>query len=248
MRYVIAFLLCVGGPVLGQPYGGTAFVAPNILTDKDPTAFTALRYRQTLDVRHYDSRANGYVPARYFRFVAQFSDGQRIEMDMNGAFGSKERAEKVALFYANAFGRIPQILREDVRTIIIHEDGDEWYALPGEITIHFGSYVRDVREGVIEESMIHEGVHASLDRPYDRAAGWRAAQAADGAFISDYGRDNPRTEDLAETFTLFYGMMMHPERITARMQDTIKRTIPNRMAYLQLTFPREDLALVRARP
>ncbi|MEL6960564.1 MAG: hypothetical protein AAGL89_16610 [Pseudomonadota bacterium] len=246
VRLVFCFVFSLLAPqTVAQPYSGTTFIAPEILTADDPTTYLGIRYAGTFTVDHFDARRDGYVDAEFFRFVTRFADGQLINMDMNAAFGSTETAEEVAVIYAEAFGRIPQILREDVRTIIVHEAGDEWYALPGEITVHFGSYKLDLEEGVIEESMIHEGVHASLDRLYDNAPGWRAAQRNDWGFISNYAEENPRTEDLAETFTLYVGLTLYPERLSPGMKMAMKKTVPHRLEYLRRTFPPSELTLLR---
>lgn len=62
---------------------------------------------------------------------------------------------------------------------------------------------------------------------------WRiAAQARDGVFISNYARDHPSTEDLAESFVPYLVLRYRSSRISASMADTILRTIPNRLAYL----------------
>lgn len=79
---------------------------------------------------------------------------------------------------------------------------------------------------------MHEAVHTSLDPLYATAASWVAAQAADGGSISDYGRDFPDREDLAETFGPYYAARHRPERISAEMKNTIEQAIPSRIVFL----------------
>ncbi len=50
------------------------------------------------------------------------------------------------------------------------------------------------RKGFLEEVFLHEAAHAVLDETHARADAWRAAQAADGVFISEYAGNNPVRE------------------------------------------------------
>ena len=60
-----------------------------------------------------------------------------------------------------------------------------------------GRYIKD---NVLEECFVHESTHTSMDPNHAHAAGWVQAQEKDGgAFLSAYGRDHPRREDLAES-------------------------------------------------
>ena len=55
-------------------------------------------------------------------------------------------------------------------------------------TFHTGYAQRILRDGFLEETWFHEGAHVALQNHQD-AAGWHAAQEADGEYISDYARD-----------------------------------------------------------
>lgn len=58
-----------------------------------------------------------------------------------------------------------------------------------------------------------------------------AAQIADDAFISDYARDHPGREDVAETFNAWFALRYRPARLTEEQRVAIERTIPHRLAY-----------------
>ena len=51
--------------------------------------------------------------------------------------------------------------------------------------------------------MIHEAAHTSLDTHLYRTQQWEEAVAADGRFISDYARDFPTREDIAESYVVW---------------------------------------------
>ena len=105
------------------------------------------------------------------------------------------------------------------------------------ILIHTGKAAEYLRDGVLEEILIHEAAHTSLDPVHAAADGWLAAQDADGGFISDYARDHPGREDVAESFGPFFALRHRRERISRGMAETIEATMPNRIDY----FDRLDL-------
>ena len=61
------------------------------------------------------------------------------------------------------------------RNILIHtERGDEY-----------------LRDGVLEEAVVHEAVHTSMDAEHLGRAGWLAAMKSDAVAVSRYASDNP---------------------------------------------------------
>ena len=84
----------------------------------------------------------------------------------------------------------------------------------------------------LEEVLLHEGVHTSLDEIHELAPGWLAAQAADPTFISTYAQDHPAREDLAESFVPYMIVRYRANRATEAMVDMISVAIPHRIAYL----------------
>ena len=85
--------------------------------------------------------------------------------------------------------------------------------------------------GFLEEVMLHEGAHVSLDTDHIQAPQWIAAQQADGGFLNTNARDHTLSEDIAETAWAYFVTHYRPDRIGARNVETILATIPNRLAY-----------------
>ena len=83
----------------------------------------------------------------------------------------------------------------------------------------------------MEEILVHEAAHSALDIAHKDSPGWRAAQAADGVFISEYARDHPDREDIAESFLPYLAVRYRPERLTDAERAVILTTIPNRLIY-----------------
>ena len=78
---------------------------------------------------------------------------------------------------------------------------------------------------------MYEGVHAGLDDAHAKSPGRQEAQRDDGVFMSDYARDFPEREDLAESFGPWFALRYVPEWLTAEERWAIATTMPNRLAY-----------------
>jgi len=88
-----------------------------------------------------------------------------------------------------------------------------------------------IADGVLEEIFIHEAAHTSLDPFHAASAGWLAAQSNDDCFISEYARDNPTREDVAESFLVYLAARYRSDRISTAFRNNILLKIPNRIDY-----------------
>ena len=84
---------------------------------------------------------------------------------------------------------------------------------------------------VLEEVFIHEGGHVSLDGAHADSGGWRAARQADSVFISEYARDYPDREDVAESILPYFAVRYRPDRLSEADRSAILTAIPNRLIY-----------------
>jgi len=216
------------------PYAGTIFLDRNILTASDPTAFVSAAYTGTGRRQVFDRRVNAWVTiGNAFLVNAAFVDTDRlIEVIVNPEFGTQEAALAEAQKYARLVGQLPAVLRAKVQSITIHQGTQPFGGGNNNILIHTGQSAQYEAQGIIEETLVHEAAHTSLDGDHANAAGWVAAQRADPDFISTYARDNPTREDVAETFLLQLAFRHRRDRITAALSSTIERTVPNRIVYL----------------
>lgn len=211
------------------PFSGTIFIDPDIITASDPTTFTGLSYAGQATRTMYDRRTAGFVMVNAFLFDASFDDGLTAEIQVNPEFGTVEAAEVVAEFYADAIGRLPTALRSDVETVWIHEGDQPFGGGNDNLLIHVGQGDDYIADGILEETLVHEAAHTSLNS-VDTSAGWLAAQAADPTFISTYARDFPTREDVAESFLPYLAARYRSDRISASLRGIILATIPNRIA------------------
>ena len=228
----------------GPPFSGTAFISPDILTTADPSGLTGVTYTGRGDRTIWDYRVLDWITVNTYLFKARIR-GRNIEFQVNPEFGSVDAARAEVDTYALALGRLPAVLLSRAEKVHVnagdpaHPDAAKRGRVPKvfganyfdrSITMHTGNGQRLLRDGYLEEVLFHEGAHVSLQNHQD-TPGWRAAQEADGEYISDYARDHPDSEDVAESLLLYFAMRYRPDRISTDHRAAIADTIPNRMEY-----------------
>lgn len=219
------------GPVEPRPpLGPTIFIDPDIVTSADPTALVSVADAGTGDRLMFDRREDDFVTYDAHLFNASFDDGMTVEVQVNPEFDSAD-ARAAAEEYAAAVGRLPAFLRADVETVWIHRGNEDFGGGNANILIHTGRADEYDLEGVLEEALIHEAAHTSLDATHALASGWAAAQEADGNYISQYAKDNAG-EDLAESLVPFIAVQYRSDRITDFLEAVIRGAIPARIEYL----------------
>jgi len=226
-----------GGPsgppeVVEPPFGGTIFIDPDIITASDPTTFLGVSPAGQGSRTMFDRRVNDWVTVDAFLFDATFDDGLHMEIQVNPEFAEAQAAQAEAEKYGEVIGRLPTVLRSAVQTVWIHLGTQPFGGGNHNLLIHTGQADAYVRDGILEETLVHEATHTSLDPTHASAPGWLAAQAADGTFISTYARDFPNREDLAESFLPYLAVRYRSDRISSQLAALILKTIPNRIAYL----------------
>lgn len=213
------------------PFGGTIFLDPDVIDADDATALTGLSFAGTGVRTMYDRRV-GWVELDAYLFEATFSDGAAVEVQVNPEFGSVAAAEVEAAFYLPVIGRLPRALRTDLETVWLHKGDEPFGGGNNNLLIHTGALAQSyIGEGILEETLVHEAVHTSLDGHHASDPAWLQAQASDGQFISTYARDYPDREDLAESFLPWLMLRVARDRIDPSLADTIEATIPARLAY-----------------
>ncbi|MFK7981989.1 MAG: T9SS type A sorting domain-containing protein [Saprospiraceae bacterium] len=213
------------------PFGGTIFLDPDIITPEDPTTFLKLEDAGRGIRTMFDRRVNDWINVNAYLFNATFDDGLSTEIQVNPEFGGTEAALSEAEKYAPFIGQLPTVLRKDAETVWIHKGVNPFGGGNRNILIHTGQAALYVEDGILEETLIHEASHTSLDDPHASTAGWKAAQAADPTFISTYAQEFSTREDVAETFLLYLALRYKVDRIDEGLKNTIMATIPNRIAY-----------------
>ena len=215
---------------MAQPYTGTIFMDPDIIIPDDSSAFESISYSGQAERTVYDRRS-GWVTINAFLFSITWNDGLSSEAQVNPEFGTVEAAAGEAEKYAVIIGRLPACLRRDVDAVWIHEGTQPFGGGNRSLLIHTGQSSLYEADGILEETLVHEASHTSLDADHATSAAWLNAASLDGAYISDYARDYPEREDIAESFLPWLAVRHRSDRISEQDYNTITQTIPKRLEY-----------------
>ena len=227
-------------------YNGTIFASGDIITSVDPSLFSEIEYKGTGQREMYDRRNGGaWINIEAYIFDTSFSDGLKTEIQINPEF-TLEEATAEANKYAFLIGQLPTLLRQDVQTMWIHRGYEGYGGGNDNLLVHTGmtetyeNYLA-YSEGdpsIVEEALIHEATHASIDYHYESinagyGDGWvEAVNNDNGCYISNYALQYPYREDVAEIMLMYIAVKYFPERITTSMRDQILSCNLNRINHL----------------
>jgi len=235
---VLSLSACGGSETSGKdigggnlpPFDGTIFIAPDIIKDTDPTSFITLTYTGQAERSMLDRRSDKFKTINAYLFIAAFDDGIELEVQVNPEF-ALEVAKRHAEEYSRVVGQMPFTLRKGLEDVSIHDGIAPFSGDEKNIVIHTGQGEKYIGEGILAETLIHETVHAMIDKDHSHNAQWNQAQQQDIAFISTYAESHPFREDLAESFVPYLAVRYKSDRISQALKDTITSTIQHRIAY-----------------
>ncbi len=238
IRTVVAPFLFLPSAVLAQPlYDSTSDTVFDIITTSDSSAFECLITQGPAIRQMWDKRVDREYDAEGFLFHAYYSgESKLIEIFVNAEFGTETAARRQAEIYAHPIGQLPSFLRKGVEFIGVHDGTPIYSAGAGKIFVYAERTKRRIEQRHLEESLFHEAVHVSLDKDHSNSSAWRDAQQRDGEFLTDYAKNNPEREDLAESALFAYALQVHPGRIPPVDSRDIMEKIPFRLDVLSQIF------------
>ena len=140
----------------------------------------------------FDRRDNAFKDRSAHCFNTKYKDEEKtVEIIVNSRDFSSQKAGDLAKFYGEAIGRLPKVMRRDVLTVWINDGMNGFGGGNNNLLIHTKQGDDYVKNGILDETFIHEAAHTSLDSYIYGTKEWNDAVAADNKFISDYARDNP---------------------------------------------------------
>ncbi|MYI06529.1 MAG: carboxypeptidase regulatory-like domain-containing protein [Gemmatimonadetes bacterium] len=222
------------------PFAGTPWITPDIITSSDPTSFGTVTYAGRGIRLVFDRRLARWTRVNAYLFDTLF--GMReVEFQLNPEFADTVATRTEVDRFGPAIGRLPAALLSNLRQVQINA-GDGLFggsSHTGGLLIHTedDATAFAIDRGFLEEVLLHEAAHMSLDMLYADSADWLAAAAADGVYISEYARDYPQREDVAESILMYFAVRYVPDRLTPELHWLIVTTIPNRIAYFDEKRP-----------
>lgn len=233
MKQTLLFCLIIISPFIyaQPPYSGTIFIDADIITSSDLSSIQSTTYTGQSMVTMFDRRVNDWVMGNAYLFNVVWDDGLTSVAQINSEFGSVANATIEAEKYAFLIGQLPKCLREDVNEIWVHKGVEPFGGGNNSILIHTGQTINYENDGILEETLVHEASHTSLDAAHSASTGWLNAQVLDNEYISTYAQDNPTREDIAESFLTWLATKYRQAVISTVDLNNITQTIPNRLSY-----------------
>ena len=229
----------LAGAAGAQPFQGTAFMSPRILTAADPSAVRSVEYAGRGERVIWNYRVMDWITVDAYLFDARIG-ARDVEFQVNPEFGSEAAARVEVDAYVADIGRLPAVLLSNLAKVHVnagrpaHPEAATFQPrrvfggnrFDRSITIHTGTGEEYRQSGFLEEVLFHEGAHVSVDGDVVDDPAWHAAQQADGGFISDYARDNPDREDVAESILPYFAVRFRPGRLPPRAASGHRRGDP----------------------
>jgi len=214
------------------PFHGTIFIDPDIVTPEDYSTFINLSYNGRAERIMFDRRVADWITSTPYLFPANYDDSIQIEIQVNPEFGDLASAKLQAEKFAPVIGQLSKELRKDVKTVWIHRGNYPFGGGNNNLLIHTDySELNYEKQGILEETLIHEAAHTSLDAYHAENSSWLDAQKADCGFISSYAEEHPLREDIAESFLPYFAIRYRSDRISEELKISIESTISNRIEY-----------------
>ena len=223
---------------------GQIFWSPNVINDNDTSKFNRnnLRYIGVEDRKLFDRRNPDNEDMTDTHVFSLNMNNKNIEVQVNANDFNEEDAEKEAEKYLVYIGKLPDLFLDQVRTVTIHKGDLQhlWGGGNNGLLIHTGIGEDYIDKGIVEEVLLHESTHTSLDEVFNpntpiKSNEWLETVNKDDLFISRYAKENARREDLAETLPIYYAIRRKRDNLTEiddEELELIEDALQNRFEFL----------------
>ena len=226
--------------IFEPPFGGTMWDLPDLIKSSDYTIYSTSSYQGIETRLFYDKSIPDFINYPAHVYKVNFGDDLSIDFEIYTEFTQQE-AGNIEQKYAPLIGQLGKDLRKNIisfeflkgqEVASAQRTDDLNYA---NITFHtewLTSVVETRSDGdKTEELLIHESAHLSIDPYVYGQQEWTDAVNLDGNYLSTYAKDNPNSEDVAETFQAYIAVKYFPDRISNSLRDTILSVCLNRFKY-----------------
>ena len=225
--------------ILEPPFGGTMWDLPDLIKSSDYTIYSTSSYQGIETRLFYDKSIPDFINYPAHVYKVNFGDDLSIDFEIYTEF-TLEEAGNIEQKYAPLIGQLGKDLRRNIKSFEFLK-GEEVASAQrtddlnyANITFHTDwlTLVETRFSGDrTEELLIHESAHLSIDPYVYGQQGWTNAVNLDGNYLSTYAKDNPNSEDIAETFQAYIAVKYFPDRISNSLRDTILSVCLNRFKY-----------------
>lgn len=227
-------------PLYRSSVVGTDF---DFITENDPSTFERLDYLGFQEFEMPDKRGEGEpLVQKAYVFKVSFSDGTAVDIAQDKDFGDRQAAERDAMRYAPRIGKLPRLYRQNIRHVVVHKGGADTTAFAEDkghfFVLYSDNATRRIATHDLEETIFHEGTHASIQANYLNRSPWERAKSLDKAYVTDYASTEEQ-EDFAESALFAYALIRHPDRFPATEREKIQKQIPNRIEFFRSVYRKE---------
>jgi hypothetical protein len=242
---VAVLILAFGQPVeAGEPYFRNSIVANDIdfIHTNDPTVKSVLNYLGTFRRELPDRRSDTLFDEKAHVFSMEFTDSTVVQIYLHSDFEDFDDVKHYSNLLKGPVGKLPHEMRKTLSHVVVHKGNEVAFSehLGHFFVLYSENMETRVKNNDLEETVFHESVHATLDHRYKESTEWIKAQNADGVFVTNYGAENPDSEDFAESALFAYTLNANPNRLPVNLQRWLKDHVPNRMAYFDKLFSNLD--------
>ncbi|MDC1033830.1 hypothetical protein OAR02_00075 [Flavobacteriaceae bacterium] len=226
--------------ILEPPFYGTMWDLPDLITSSDYTIYSTSSYQGIETRLFYDKSIPDFINYPAHVYKVNFGDDLSIDFEIYTEF-TQEEAGNIEKKYAPLIGQLGKDLRRNIKSFEFLK-GEEVASAQRSDDLNYAniSFHIDWLTNIVEtrpdgdkteELLIHESAHLSIDPYVYGQQGWTDAVNLDGNFLSSYAKDNPDSEDVAETFQAYIAVKYFPDRISNSLRDTILSVCLNRFKY-----------------
>ena len=226
--------------ILEPPFGGTMWDLPDLIKSSDYTIYSTSSYQGIETRLFYDKSIPDFINYPAHVYKVNFGDNLSIDFEIYTEF-TLEEAGNIEQKYAPLIGQLGKDLRRNIKSFEFLKGEEVASAQRSDdlnyanITFHtdwLTNIVETRTDGdKTEELLIHESAHLSIDPYVYGQQGWTDAVNLDGNYLSTYAKDNPNSEDIAETFQAYIAVKYFPDRISNSLRDTILSVCLNIFEY-----------------
>ena len=226
--------------ILESPFSGTMWDLPDLIKSSDYTIYSTSSYQGIETRLFYDKSIPDFINYPAHIYKVNFGDDLSIDFEIYTEF-TQEEAGNIEQKYAPLIGQLGKDLRRNIKSFEFLK-GEEVASAQRTDDLNYAniSFHIDWLTNIVEtrpdgdkteELLIHESAHLSIDPYVYGQQGWTDAVNLDGNFLSAYAKDNPNSEDVAETFQAYIAVKFFPDRISNSLRDTILSVCLNRFKY-----------------